>query len=227
MFGKWLFLGDYDKAHSGRESIVNEQNNVALISALVLTMQFSFFMAIEGYDWKKVAENIGLTPTADAVEWIKALNYSMSLFSIVTTFCSMVFAAIMLLIFGELTGESEFTDYVKDVGAKVSGGFGLYMCGMCTFALHGTVFALLNLPNWGPRVVVAAFCGIPVGIIVDSIVMTLLAPSVHSLYKIKLTRQTATLYGPVVYSMQELEQLREEFCLLINPEYISPTAFTQ
>lgn len=225
MYGKWLALGDSDiYSECTKESIVNEQTNVAITAALLLTIDFSFFFLVPDMNFDGMLSSFGYSGGSIAAEWFNDATYAISIFYITITCLSMVYCMMMLLVLGEMNKE-ELRDYVRLMGTKMNQGFLLFFIGLTSLALHVGATVFLGTKTWGGRMFALCFCGIPVGFVV----MMSLTPMIHNLYKVKLERAKLgpADHGPCALDAAELRQQLAEFLKVINPELLSAENFSQ
>jgi hypothetical protein len=226
MYGKWLSLGNGDLySECTKESIVNEQTNVAVTAALLLTIEFAFFFMIPSLDFNVLLDNFDYSGGSIAAKWFNDATYAISIFYITVTCLSMVYCMMMLLVLGEMNQE-ELRDYVRIMGTKINQGFLLFFVGLTSLALHVGATVFLGTKTWGGRMFALCFCGIPVGIII----MGTYTPMILNLYKVKLERglpEKLANSGPCVSGVAELQQQLDEFLKVINPEHLSVENFSQ
>ena len=140
---QWMFLDD--DVNGKREEIMAEQTNIGLLSALMLTMVFSYQFSIEGFDWEHIAVQWGATnestvnfairgdPSAASGQFMARLHHDilslLALMSIVGYILSTVHAVITIMMLSQLTGAIEPRQFGERVSARNSFGFGSFLLG--------------------------------------------------------------------------------------------------
>ena len=96
-----------------KENFVGQQNNIALVSALLLTIQFSLFydLAKGEYDFRKILKNLGVSNASQTTaDWCLDINWFFCLFCITVTCMAMIQSILLLLVVSEMN-DNELKDY--------------------------------------------------------------------------------------------------------------------
>mmetsp|Transcript_1082 Transcript_1082/g.1735 ORF Transcript_1082/g.1735 Transcript_1082/m.1735 type:complete len:331 (+) Transcript_1082:116-1108(+) len=211
----WLQLGDDEGGDDVRDQVVNEQNNVALTSALMLTIQFALLFYLPDLPWSDVEEKWGKT----FVNY--SLDYSImfTMVGIAINWLGMVFSIILLLILNELNGPSEITTMIRMLGTKASSGFLMLVLGLIFTALVSLYISFIFQREWWNMVVsivvVLAVCA--------GLSYWLFGPTFHTLFKVKAI-SCSTKHPPAVLSAFEVRKSLNDFVQTIGVEFLSPKA---
>lgn len=227
--GHWLRLGDFNVSKERNvDNFLNEQNNVALISALMLTVQMALLFVLQAdYPWEDAAQYMGVAE-ADVQAVADTLNdfyFALVLFSITFTACAMVLATLQLLVHGELDGRQEFELYQEMMGPKIHGGFKLFFVGMLSFAFALGSLVFFFCRSWEGKFAALAACGVPVAYI-STVHLT---PSIYTLYRTKHARMVLPQehQGPIVLSKEQVGEHLDRLVELLDPELISLKVLVQ
>uniref|UniRef100_A0A7S3Y7L3 Uncharacterized protein n=1 Tax=Heterosigma akashiwo TaxID=2829 RepID=A0A7S3Y7L3_HETAK len=208
---KWLQLGDAE-GDDVRGRITDQNNNIALTAALMLTIQFALVFMIPDLPWEDVEEKWG----PSFVEY--SLDYSMllTILSITFTWMAMLVPIMFLLSVNQLNGESEIRTLLKMLQAKST--IVLLMLGTVFHAVGGLYICFIFQRKWWNMI-------ISIAVAISTMIylsFTYYAPVVHSLYKVK---HASTQSPPVVLSTQDIDFYLDEFAECIGEELLSPQAF--
>jgi len=225
--GGWLSLGgvDANPRLSRRDNFIAEQNNIALVSALILTIQAAVLYAAHEFPFQNMGKtlagavgNSGLTS-----RWMNDVNYTLIIISSGSNLAALILSVCYLLIVGQLSSEQEFEQFFRVMKGKIHMSFFLTLMGSTFLFLHAVMHLLSSIQDEAYRfgnlgfIVFTSFCSI-----------FIFAPPLKGLYKTKLTRAYhKEVLGPIVHSRAKLDQSLKTFAELVGPELVSPTNFEQ
>eukprot|EP00457_Paulinella_chromatophora_P011112 gb/GEZN01011238.1/.p1 GENE.gb/GEZN01011238.1/~~gb/GEZN01011238.1/.p1 ORF type:complete len:357 (+),score=36.01 gb/GEZN01011238.1/:32-1102(+) len=223
IYGEWLKLGDMTAWNQrSKDSLLTELNNIGLTAALMVTVEFSVVFLLLGQPWLDALHNLGLT---NATEHDAKIAYDiwmvMGINSITCTVMSMIYAILLMLIIAEMN-EAEISDYAKLMGTTMDHAFKLFFAGLMMFAFLVGSNMIIFTATWGGRITLIVFCAVPVVVIA----LISLTPAMYNLYKVKLTRQGKTHFGPIVMKTKAIQDLLLDFLVALeNPEFLSVESF--
>ena len=210
--------------HSGckinvKEALVQENSTVAFAAALCLSIQITGWLAWNDNNFELIAENWG-DEFATTFEEL-ALPFQMCF--ALTNMIAMIYAVMMLLVLGELSGEAE----VESLSAKrgsvgTNGAFLLFFISLSGFGIWLLVFSLAYCPTPGARI---AF----VVIYVTVIFVTVLCPLpgflglLKDLHNVKAETMKHIKLQPVVLRREDVQiYVVQTAKVLKNARLLSP-----
>lgn len=180
--GTWLTLGDRDTKDT-KSQANNENINVSLVAALMLTIATAHMFAIDEFDWQGLEERWGKRPAGRMHEVTLALSFVFVTCSVL----AMLGSVTMLIVNGELGTEMEASRFAQLMGLRQSMGYqylmlSLILVGVICIA-HSVMFSLDQLATWiwlGPFVILAS-----------TMVLGSIVPAMDALYNVKHAAHTA------------------------------------
>ena len=145
---QWMFLDD--DVTGKREEIMAEQTNIGLLSALMLTMTFSYQFSVDGFDWAHIANQWGPSntstvntlirddPNAWSGETMARLHRDilscLALMSTIGYILSTCHAVLTIMMLSQLTGAIEPRQFGERLPVRNSFGMVSFLMG-CSFLI--------------------------------------------------------------------------------------------
>eukprot|EP00457_Paulinella_chromatophora_P004004 gb/GEZN01004014.1/.p1 GENE.gb/GEZN01004014.1/~~gb/GEZN01004014.1/.p1 ORF type:complete len:379 (-),score=45.03 gb/GEZN01004014.1/:853-1989(-) len=225
MRGDWLKLGDYTAwTNTSKDALLAELNNVALTAALILTVEFSVVFLLRDQPWLDAIKTFGFKKaTEDDGNILYDCYMVLGIVCLTMTCMAMMYCVLLILVMSEMN-ERELYDYIRVMGSKMDHGFKMYFAGLILFAVLVGTNIILFCVNTASKIMAYLLSNIPVYIII----VTSFTPAVYNLYKIKLQSQSVTMFGPIVMSAKEVQDLLLVFVVALpHVEHLSIENFTQ
>lgn len=228
----WMFIDDDVKGK--REELLAEQNSIGLLSALMLTVTFSYFFALDGFDWDHIAIQWGSSNQSTVNMMYRGTGMSgenmarihrdfLSIFSLVSTvfyILATVHSVLTIMMVSQLTGEVEPREFCEKMCVTNSSGIGFFLVGtlclICFLLYHFFIF------SW--------YVGTMIGTVVTLIVIVLvyvfgiIFRQQLALFEIKSNTYNSK---PITLSLAELEKYVLQFCEAIGPDHCSAPGLTE
>lgn len=142
--GDFMTLGDADNFDM-RSEIVNECNTVALGSALISTVMLANMVAMPEFN---IVDDLVANSWGTDVAWFFYRSWQPIHLSLITMqVMAMVYCIFVLIALGELTGDMEVRSFSIRIGAKLSGGFVLFLVSLTGYAIWMMLFAIFYNPK--------------------------------------------------------------------------------
>jgi hypothetical protein len=214
--GQFIKLEGSLEATYLREQIANENNTVALIAALLLTINSALQFSLPD-QLPLDAIRFG-TPTPvelEVAEFIYDVCLGLNALSSILNFMAIIAATVILLIAGALHGDCELRTMMGGLGVLSSLGFLLLIGGMTTGAL---VIGLYGF----------AFCKTQVGMAIMGFcpillfaIMWILTSFVQNMY---LTKSLCNNSAPISLTSSEVEDILDALCSKCGMENVTADA---
>ena len=205
----FLFLGEsHDRAD---DRAVNEQTNVGLIAALLLTITLPYQLATQDMDWSMIEGMYG----EGAVQFhTDALTY-LALMSTLCMFLSVVHAALTIMYVGVCDSDYESYQLSQLLGIRMSAGFILFIFGAVFMAGFLVYHYILFSFSWWKTILGLA----SIGVSVMGYIFLAAVPQQQGLYQVKMT---AYQNEPTMLTNEDIESISAAFCQEIGAEWMNP-----
>lgn len=215
--GDFMTLGDADNFDM-RSEIVNECNTVALGSALISTVMLANMVAMPEFN---IVDDLVANSWGTDVAWFFYRSWQPIHLSLITMqVMAMVYCIFVLIALGELTGDMEVRSFSIRIGAKLSGGFVLFLVSLTGYAIWMMLFAIFYNPKTAASI---CYILIPFMVIVMFIAYLIYLPVLMELYNVKLESR---ICKPLVLTRKELRSALDAYVRSIgDARQVSPTNF--
>ena len=215
---KFMGLGDadgMDQAHT----IITEQNTVALVAALLFTVEVA---TLQLAPFEKDEMNNGIAG-AGLVDFIMSANTPVCLTCTVFSVLGMLNCVLVLISVGEMSGKAEIDAFSQRIGShRLSGGFVLTFISLVLYAAYMIVYSAAFTQSQG---------GLTSMLILNAIIIAFILciyPGIFLIMAMMINVKAESRENPsITLNRRELEENFKRFEALVgDPWKISPDNFT-
>ena len=189
-----------------RAQTMSEQTNLGLMSALILTITYPYFLDLQDQDFS------GFGPRAEAYSGILHIA---SLISSGGFLISVIHAVLTICALGETTGSIEATMFASRMGLLNLSSFYSFQLGVFAMA----VVLIFHLVIFAPGVWVIVGAIVPVALFLVFFWLPVHYYQTKSLYEVKVNSYANQ---PIVLTMKEVDEYLQEFCSKVGADYLAP-----
>jgi hypothetical protein len=143
MYGNWMTLGD-DHSDAVGEQMKSQQGNLALVSALWLTIQFSFMYSFPG-GWEDISEisYIANSIGEDRTTFVHEFLVATCLTSCSANTLACVYSVLVILVTGEMNSSTELNYMQKRMGRWMYLAFPLLCLSITLWSVKSLIYQVM------------------------------------------------------------------------------------